>query len=159
MGLLNEVLRLESAKQAQYSLLLEYDSPVGPDDRIDAYTDLFRELLANSGSASVVTDYYKCQAVDYNTATWTGYKAIDHGTYFSFEDIPTTGLTYIGNPPATGSIYSQDGRIHVAGMFSGVVIDPVTDEATVYLSKGTTIAGTTATLSAGTESDGVLVLS
>ena len=107
------------------------------------------------GTGSMPTKYYKCQAVDTTTKTWSGFEAEDKGTYFTFSDIPTTGLSYIGYAPTVGEIYSEDGRLRLAELFNGVVENTDTGEAAVFLAEGTTVSNTVAVIPVGRVEDGV----
>lgn len=152
MGFIDDVNRIAGAKRDQYSLIQEFGGTVSSTDRIDSYADIFRAML-ESGPAP--TKYYKCQAVDTATKTWSGFEAEDKGTYFTFSDIPTTGLSYIGYAPIVGEIYNEDGRISLAGLFNGVVEDTDTGEAVVFLAAGTTVSDTVAVIPTGRVEDGV----
>lgn len=114
-------------------------------------------MPGGDSTTELSTTYYKCQSVDTSTNTWAGYEAYDKGTYFTFAEIPTTGLSYLGVAPEVGSIYSSDGRVKVAGLFDGVMTDD-TGDTTVYLAGDTTISGTTATVSTGSVSNGVYTM-
>lgn len=111
------------------------------------------------GSGASPAKYYKCQSVDTATSTWSGYSAIDRGTYYEFEELPTTGLKYIGYAPETDSVYSEDGRVKIASLFNGLIAEESESGDTVYtvyMPGTTTVSDTTMNTSDASVSDGVL---
>ena len=71
-------------------------------------------FLANglpAGGSGV--ELYQCATVDTVNHTWTGYKAVLSGGYYTFEQTATSGLVYSTITPEVGKVYSGDAKVVV----------------------------------------------
>jgi hypothetical protein len=69
--------------------------------------------MVTSGGGGSATDFYKCASVDTVNHTWTGYKAVLSGGYYTFEQTATSGLVYSTITPEVGKVYSEDAKVVV----------------------------------------------
>lgn len=116
MSFLDDISRIELAKTALHSVLLKYGSTMGSSEFIDTYAPEFDRLLSQPSATG--TEYYKCTAVDEASRTWAGLKAVWNGEYYEFEELPTTGLTYIGATPVVGKIYNSNTTVTVEHLYT-----------------------------------------
>lgn len=152
MSINTEIQRIQEAKTALYNLLTTHSSSVTSTDTIDTYAGFFTEIIQNSAQPASI-EYYRCEAVDTSSSSWSGFKAVNRGTYFEFETIATTGLQYItGTAPEVGEIYSSNCTVHVASLFEGVVAT-AEDEYTVYTPEEAAVTDETLAVSDATVSD------
>lgn len=124
MSFLDDISRIEQAKQALYSVLRNYGTTIAAEDFIDLYAPEFERLLS-SGDTPIANAavYYKCTAVDTTGNTWSGYKATWDGSKFVFETSETTGLPYDVVTPMVGNIYNETATVMVSSLYTGEDVD------------------------------------
>lgn len=115
MSFISDVQRIKAAKEELRKLLVAYGSDVTVSDLIDTYADKFSALLSSAGGSA---EYYECTGVDTDSKTWTGLKFTYTVYGYEAEDIPTTGLTYIGFEPQVGEIYDSKALVKVTELYN-----------------------------------------
>lgn len=115
MSFISDAQRIKAAADELRKLLIAYGSDISAGDLIDTYAAKFSELLANSSGSA---EYYECTGVDTDSKTWTGLKFIYTVYGYEAEDIPTTGLTYIGFEPQVGEIYDSKALVKVTELYN-----------------------------------------
>lgn len=87
--------------------------------------------------------FYRCTSVDASNSTWTGRKAVLVQGVYQFQSNSTTGLTYTSVKPSVGYVYSYDGLIKAASLWTGIPTDGLVFHASLSKAMNTSQTGQT----------------
>ena len=76
------------------------------------------EKLTGTLQVTAATKFYKCDSVDADNKTWSGYELVQQDGVYVVSEAVTEGLIYTGFTPVAGNSYNADATIMLTGFYN-----------------------------------------